>query len=209
MKPIIKLTNISKSFDDNLVLDNLNLVINEGTLTAITGRSGSGKSTLLNIIGTIEKPSSGTLEICGKTNVRPNSKASMLILRSDLSYLFQNYALIDNASVMDNLKIAQKYIEQPTVSIEEALDIVGLLGFEDKKIYKLSGGEQQRVALARTLIKPGSIILADEPTGNVDYDNKINIIEIFRTMKSMGKTIIVVTHDKDILGYFDEVIHLG
>ena len=126
-----------------------------------------------------------------------------------IHYTITKYALIDNETVESNLKIAEKYSKESKISMNEALNIVGLSGFEKKKIYTLSGGEQQRIALARTLIKPGNIILADEPTGNVDFDNKIMIMEIFKTMKNMGKTIIVVTHDRDLLDYFDTVFDLS
>ncbi len=209
MKKIIKLIDISKSFGDHNVLNNINLEVSEGSMVAIVGESGSGKSTLLNIMGTLEKPTSGKVVIMDQENVKPGSTKSMYLLRDTISYLFQNYALIDNETVESNLKIADKYSKESKISMIEALNIVGLSGFEKKKIYTLSGGEQQRIALARTLIKPGNIILADEPTGNVDFDNKIMIMEIFKTMKNMGKTIIVVTHDKDLLDYFDTVFDLS
>ena len=181
----------------------------KGSMIAIQGKSGSGKSTLLNIIGALEKPDDGTIQVLDYENVKPNSKKSEKMLRYKIAYLFQNYALIDNLTVEKNLKLAMHYRKDKSPSmIRDALKLVGLEGFENKKIYTLSGGEQQRIALARTFLKPCDIILADEPTGNVDDENKEMIIGILSKLKETGKTIIVVTHDTSLDKYFDDIIVL-
>lgn len=205
----VKIENLTKSFGNHVVLDDFSLNVKKGSMIAIQGKSGSGKSTLLNIIGGLEKPSSGDVIILDEKNVKPNSKRSEKMLRYNISYLFQNYALIDNQTVKQNIKLAMHYRnDKDETLITSTLESVGLKGFENKKIYTLSGGEQQRVALARTMVKPGEIVLADEPTGNVDDENKEIIINILKILKDMGKTIIVVTHDTSLDGYFDDIVYL-
>lgn len=205
----VTIQNLSKSFGDHIIFEDFSLEILKGSMIAIQGKSGSGKSTLLNIIGALEKPDDGTIQVLDYENVKPNSKKSEKMLRYKIAYLFQNYALIDNLTVEKNLKLAMHYRKDKSPSmIRDALKLVGLEGFENKKIYTLSGGEQQRIALARTFLKPCDIILADEPTGNVDDENKEMIIEILSKLKETGKTIIVVTHDTSLDKYFDDIIVL-
>lgn len=205
----ITIQDLSKSFGNHIIFENFSLKIKKGSMIAIHGKSGSGKSTLLNIIGSLEKPDSGHIKVLDYENVKPNSKKAENMLRYNIAYLFQNYALIDNLTVEKNIKLAMHYRKDKKLSmISDALKLVGLEGFENKKIYTLSGGEQQRVALARTFLKPCDIILADEPTGNVDDENKEIIIKILLKLKEEGKTIIVVTHDTSLDKYFDEIIVL-
>lgn len=208
MSAVIEVHDLQKSFGDTVVISDLNLKVEQGEMIAIQGKSGSGKSTLLNIIGTIEKPSGGTVKIFNQENVKPNSRISQNLLRNKIGYLFQNYALIDNETVESNLKVALYYNRKGTLTMEEALSLVGLSGYEKRKVFTLSGGEQQRISLARTLIKDCELILADEPTGNIDDENKRIIMDIFLKMKDMGKTIIIVTHDTSLNKYFDKIIHL-
>ena len=185
----VTIQNLSKSFGDHIIFEDFSLEILKGSMIAIQGKSGSGKSTLLNIIGALEKPDDGTIQVLDYENVKPNSKKSEKMLRYKIAYLFQNYALIDNLTVEKNLKLAMHYRKDKSPSmIRDALKLVGLEGFENKKIYTLSGGEQQRIALARTFLKPCDIILADEPTGNVDDENKEMIIGILSKLKETGKT---------------------
>ena len=205
----VTIQNLSKSFGDHIIFEDFSLEILKGSMIAIQGKSGSGKSTLLNIIGALEKPDDGTIQVLDYENVKPNSKKSEKMLRYKIAYLFQNYALIDNLTVEKNLNLAMHYRKDKSPSmIRDALKLVGLEGFENKKIYTLSGGEQQRIALARTFLKPCDIILADEPTGNVDDENKEMIIGILSKLKETGKTIIVVTHDTSLDKYFDDIIVL-
>lgn len=208
---VVKLENIEKAFGDKKIFKNFNLEISEGRLYGIVGSSGSGKSTLLNMIGLLEKPDSGDVELFRRKNIRLNSRSAMLIHRYKISYLFQNYALSDNDTVYYNLKVALKYskVKDKEQEIKKALALVGLEGFEKSKIFTLSGGEQQRVAMARVLLKPSQLILADEPTGNLDNDNTIEILKLFKLLvKEYKKTVIIVTHDERIAKECDDVIQL-
>ncbi len=207
---MISLKGINKSFGENTILKNLDLEIESGQLVVIYGESGGGKSTLLNIIGLIDDEYDGELTILGKKSPKLNSKEMQSILRNHVSYLFQNYGLIDNETVFQNFdflferKCPKK--ERELVSIK-ALEDVGLSeSYLKRKVFTLSGGEQQRVALAKVLIKDSKILICDEPTGSLDEDNKINIIEILKKMSN--KTIIIVSHDQELFSYADVVYKL-
>lgn len=209
---VISLKNICKSFGNKVIFDNFNLNVEEGEFLCITGVSGKGKTTLLNIIGLLEKPDSGSINIMGYDNPEIDSKSGIKLLRSNISYLFQNYGLVDNETVEYNLKIATRFLKlsknDEKKKIEEALNTVGLSGYEKNKIFQLSGGEQQRVAMARILIKPTSIVLADEPTGSLDSDNRDLIMELLTKVNEQGKTVIIVTHDKEVVKCAKRVIEL-
>lgn len=197
---MIKIKNLSKSFDDHMVLDNINLDIKEGEMVAILGESGSGKSTLLNIIGLIEGDYDGDYYFKDNKNVRVNSSQSSKLIREEISYVFQSFALIEDESVRDNLKLALKYVnkskDEEENMILEALEKVNMRDHIDKIVASLSGGEQQRVALARAILKPSSLILADEPTGSLDEKNKEYVMDVLKDLNKSGKTVLVVTHDK-------------
>ncbi|NLK95690.1 MAG: ABC transporter ATP-binding protein [Clostridiales bacterium] len=209
---MIYINNITKSFGNKKVLENFSLKIEQGEFVGIMGSSGKGKSTLLNIIGSLESCDAGEIIIDGMKNVKPNSAKSRIVLRNIIGYLFQNFALIDNETVMNNLVIALKYTglskKQKKEEIKRALTFVGLEGFEKNKIYELSGGEQQRVAIARLFLKPSKIILADEPTGSLDEDNANKIIEFLKKLNEKGKTIVIVTHDKRACKYCNRIVNL-
>ena len=208
---LIELKEVTKNFGHKTVLDQVSLKIEEGKIYGITGRSGCGKTTLLNIIGGIEKATFGDVNILGYQNVSPRGFKVKKLLRYHLSFLFQNYALSDNDTVEYNLKMAliyNKTVKNKKLAIAHALNKVGLKGYEKNKIHELSGGEQQRVAMARLLLKPTDIILADEPTGNLDVENRNMIFELLAELNKMGKTIILVTHDLELANKCDEVIRL-
>lgn len=196
---IVELNNICKKYGDKEIFKNFNLKVEDGDFVSIMGVSGSGKSTLLNIIGMLEKADSGDIEILGVKNPKFNSRNGIKLLRNGMSYLFQNYGLVNSESVLYNLKIATKYLEcsksEKSQRIAEALEKVGLSGFEKKKIYQLSGGEQQRVAMAKIILKSSKLILADEPTGSLDADNRKDVLNLLNEMNKNGSTVIVVTHD--------------
>ncbi|OJG91147.1 hypothetical protein RV16_GL000133 [Enterococcus saccharolyticus] len=181
-------------------------------MIALVGPSGCGKSILLNTIGLIEKLEFGELYIHDKRAPKINSKKANIIIRQEISYLFQNFALIDNFTVEENLIMALKYTnnskEKKVQIVSNALKEVNLIGYEKMKVYELSGGEQQRVSLARSIIKPSSIILADEPTGSLDSKNRDLVLNILKKINSMGKTILIVTHDEHVANECDRIIEL-
>ena len=201
---MIQLKNVVNRFGDKTIINDLSLDIKKGEMIGLIGPSGCGKSTLLNIIGTLDKKYEGKVIIDGQV-VTKNNRQSLRIRKNKLGYLFQNYALLDNATVEDNLKIVSN-------NKRAMIKVLSELGIKDKfkeKIYTLSGGEQQRVAIARLILKDPGIILADEPTGSLDKDNEIIVFEILKKLKEEGKTIIVVTHEDEILHYFDRTVKIG
>ena len=205
---MIEIKNLNKRFSDKIIFDNLNLIINDGEMIAVSGASGSGKTTLLNILGKLDEEYTGDIIVDSK-NLKNISKTEYL--RNKIGYLFQNYALADNLTVNKNLDFALKYSDDKSQEEKEtALKLVDLepLTYLNKKVYTLSGGEQQRVALARLFLKPCSIILADEPTGSLDVKNRDVILEILRKMNNQGKVIIIVTHDPYVLTVCNRVIKI-
>ncbi|MEG0237740.1 MAG: ABC transporter ATP-binding protein [Bacilli bacterium] len=212
MEVICKLNNIVKTYGNRKILNDFNLEINKGELVAIKGKSGVGKTTLLNIMGLIEKIDNGKIILFGEDVTKITNNQLNKLLRNKISYLFQNYALIDSESIDKNLDIALTYSKQnkkeKKILKENALKKVGLNISTKSKIYELSGGEQQRVAIARIMVKPSDIILADEPTGSLDSNTKHEIIQLLKTMNAEGKTIIIVTHDDEVSDYCDRIIEL-
>lgn len=203
---MIELVNINKKFGNKVVLKDFSLKIEDTDFIAIVGESGKGKTTLLNIIGLLEQSDSGDIII--EEQMNPNKKQTLLLQREKLAYLFQNYALMENETVEKNLLIAleyQKNIDKRKI-IKEALQKVNLPNYEKKKIFELSGGEQQRIALARILIKKCDYILADEPTGNLDNNNRDLVFNILKDLNEEGKTIIFVTHDMELASRAKKII---
>ncbi len=201
MQTQIRLENINKSYGKHKILDNLNISIYPEDFITIIGASGSGKSTLLNILGTLEDYDSGEVESFGYKDPIKDYKNSMILRREKIAYLFQNFALIENMTVKENLDIALKYskYKNDKEKIRQILDMLGVIDKIDNKIYELSGGQQQRVAMARVLLKPYQILLADEPTGSLDKSNKDILIKILIEENKKGKTIVVVSHDMDFI----------
>ena len=209
---MIEIKNVSKKFGDKVVFKNLSYTINDGTMIAIVGASGSGKSTLLNIIGLLDFDYEGEVLFDGKDVALMKEKQVNEYIRNNINYLFQNYALIDNENTEYNLLLALEYEKMPLKvkleKVNEVLGEVGLLNYNKKKVYTLSGGEQQRVALARIMLKRGNIILADEPTGNLDEKNTDNVMDILKKLNKQGKTIIIVTHNEKVAQTCDAVLSL-
>ena len=201
MQTQIRLENINKSYGKHKILDNLNISIFPEDFITIIGASGSGKSTLLNILGTLEDYDSGKIVSFGYKDPVKDYKNSMILRREKIAYLFQNFALIENMTVKENLDIALKYskYKNDKEKIRQILDMLGVVDKIDNKIYELSGGQQQRVAMARVLLKPYQILLADEPTGSLDKSNKDILIKILIEENKKGKTIVVVSHDMDFI----------
>jgi len=200
---------ITKAYDNEAVVTDFSIKIEKGDFIAITGESGSGKTTTLNMLGLLEKPDFGEVIVEGEVNL--NRKETMLTQRRKFGYLFQNYALIENETVESNLKIALEYRKgvNKKSAMKEALYFVNLSSsFLTKKIYQLSGGEQQRVAIARLFLKEADYVFADEPTGNLDIKNRDIVFGLLKKLNEEGKAVIFVTHDLELANQADHVVKL-
>lgn len=196
---------LTKKFGDRLLFDNLSFTIETGEFACFSGESGKGKTTLLNMIGQIEPPTSGQIRYDGKEV--HTSRDRLAFLATKVGFIFQNFALVEGKTVSQNLEFVKKKNRQ-NISVEEALERVGLSDKLHAKVYTLSGGEQQRVALARLYIKKADIILADEPTGSLDRHNADLVMSILKDLNSQGKTIVLVTHDDAIKERCNRIIEL-
>ncbi|ABR35802.1 ABC transporter ATP-binding protein [Clostridium beijerinckii] len=214
---IIELRDIKKIYGsgsaETVALKNINLSIKKGEMIAIMGPSGCGKSTLLNIMGGIDVPNNGTYFLNGQEINKVNFNKLAKIRNKNISFIFQEFALLKEFSVLDNVilplnfrKITSKEKKLTALKYLEKLQIQDLA---NKKVMNLSGGQQQRVAIARSLIQESELILADEPTGALDQENGENIMNILKKLnKDEGKTIIIVTHDINIAKYCDKIINM-
>jgi putative ABC transport system ATP-binding protein len=196
---LLELKDISKVYGNLKALTDINLMVKQGEWLAIMGPSGSGKTTMMNIIGCMDKPSSGTVFLDG-VNISRESDRNLTTMRRDkIGLIFQQFHLVNYLSALENVMVAQYYHSLPDEKEAlEALDRVGLSGRAKHLPSQLSGGEQQRVCIARALINYPKLILADEPTGNLDETNENMVIDIFKKLHADGSTIIVVTHDPEV-----------
>jgi ABC-type antimicrobial peptide transport system, ATPase component len=211
---VVEVKNLSKSFGKRKIINNLSFDIYQGELVALVGKSGCGKSTLLNMIGLLDTPTTGYIRLIGELQPKIKSKKATLLRRNTINYLFQSYALISNLSVRDNLFLAMKFTtlrkEEKNNQINEVLAWLGISYLVDDKVNTLSGGEQQRVALARSILKPGQLILADEPTGSLDPQMTDIVFNLIKEMRDKyGKTIIMVTHNLLLAEKADRIINLS
>jgi len=214
-QPVIKLDHIHKTYTMGDVevhaLRGVSLTINEGEFVAIMGTSGSGKSTTMNILGCLDRPTRGTYILDGQ-DVSQLSKDERADIRSQkLGFVFQGFNLLSRTSAMENVELPMLYAGIDTAERQrrasEALAAVGLAGREQNHPNQLSGGQQQRVAIARALVNHPAMILADEPTGNLDSHTSIEVMEIFQRLnREQGITLVLVTHETDIAEYADRVI---
>ncbi|WP_017579577.1 ATP-binding cassette domain-containing protein [Nocardiopsis valliformis] len=193
---MIILKNLSKSFGSRVLWKDLDLTVEPGRMLALVGASGSGKTTLLNCMGLLEKPTGGQILFEGSDVTRLGPGRQRRFRRDHLGYLFQNYALIENATVKANLDVARRRGTRPDQAA--ALERVGLAGREKEKVHYLSGGEQQRVALARLMVKKPSLVLADEPTGALDSDNGAMVVDVLREMSRSGCAVVIATHNDSV-----------
>src|SRR5450759_1629634 len=209
---VCELVGVGKSYDGHAVISGIDLAVMKGEMLAITGKSGSGKSTLLNIIGLLETADHGEARLFGEPSPRVGSAKATRMLRFRLGYLFQNFALVDGESVDYNLRIAQTYTKGLRSGRQEArrsaLRAVGLSNSGGQKVYQLSGGEQQRVAIARLMLKPCDLVLADEPTGSLDTTNADAVVQMLCDINAQGKTMVVVTHDDRVAAMCQRTITL-
>ena len=203
--PMIEGIGISKRFGNLTLFDKFDFHIDTGEFVCFSGKSGCGKTTLLNMIGLIEEPDDGIIMIDG--NKYRNNKEKLLFYRQKVGFLFQNYALIESKSVLENLELIRSS-DRTENSVEEVLRKVGLENKINNKIYTLSGGEQQRVAIARLLLKKCDIVLADEPTGSLDKENAEAVMNQILLLNKSGKTIVLVTHDSSIKEKAHRVIEI-
>lgn len=202
---MLEIKNLKKSYKDHLIFENFNLRIEQGEFVIISGMSGSGKTTLLNIIGSLEDFDSGKVRFNNiDISLRKNQQK---YLGEKIAFIFQNYALLENKTVRENLNLIPKKYRTNT-SIDQALEMVGMKDKIDSKVYTLSGGEQQRVAVARVIVKKCELILCDEPTGSLDKYNARKVIDLIKNLNQAGKTILLVSHDEKIKKIGDRIIKL-
>tara|TARA_B100001146_G_scaffold94481_1_gene83727 strand:- start:70 stop:780 length:711 start_codon:yes stop_codon:yes gene_type:complete len=213
-KPLLELVNLSKSYvsesEEINPLRNINLKIYKGQFIAVVGRSGSGKTTLLNVMAGLDEPTSGDILIQGSNMTAMDENALTEIRRTTIGFIFQSFGLLPLLSAFENvelpLRISGVDHNERFNRTKEALDIVGLNPRSNHRPYELSGGEQQRVSIARAIVTKPAIILADEPTGELDSTNAKSIFGLFKDMVvEQGMTIIAATHDSSLLSMADEV----
>jgi len=218
VKSLIQIKNVGKSYKMGKagmldVLKGINLDISPGEFLTIIGPSGSGKSTMMNIVGALDIPSSGEVLIMNK-NIAKMSESSLAVLRGKtIGFIFQQFNLVPTLSALENVMLPMEFIDVPTnVAKKRATELLEMLGLGDRVDHKpneLSGGQQQRVAIARALSNDPPIILADEPTGNLDSKTGIFVMDFLRKLNTkQGKTIILITHDTSLIKYAHRVIHL-
>jgi putative ABC transport system ATP-binding protein len=215
-KGIIELEGVSKIYDLGEVkvraLDSLTLSIFPAELTVILGPSGSGKTTLLNIIGGIDHATEGKVVVNGVVITGMNERELTAYRREAIGFIFQFFNLIPNLTALENVEFVVDYIvekrRRKDIDPLALLERVGLGARADHFPYQLSGGEQQRVCIARGLAKDPPIVLADEPTGELDHHTGMEVLELLRSLIDEGKTVIVVTHDREIADVADQVVEL-
>lgn len=196
---LLEIKNVSKIYGPLKALDNVNLTVENGEWLAIMGPSGSGKSTMMNIIGCMDKPSLGEVILDGVDIAKESGKKLTEIRRDKIGLIFQQFHLVNYLTAVENVMVSQYYHSMPDE--KEALEALERVGLKDRAKHlpsQLSGGEQQRVCIARALINHPEIILADEPTGNLDEANENIVIDIFKQLHRQGTTLIVVTHDSEV-----------
>ena len=204
---MIKIKNVSKHFANETAIDYSDITFEKGKSYMLLGASGCGKSTLLNMIAGILSPESGSIEIAGEDITKKSQKEKDKFRIQKIGYIFQDFKLIPEMTVMDNIAILR--LEKVDISdTDKVLDSLGILEKKNKKVKHLSGGEKQRVAIARAIVKKPEIILADEPTGNLNFAIGEAVIKQLIEV-SKGKTLIAVTHDERLGKYFDHIIDMN
>lgn len=196
---ILKLVDVSKIYGELKALDKINLTVEKGEWISIMGPSGSGKTTMMNIIGAMDKPSLGEVILDGEDIAKKSPKELTVIRRDKIGLIFQQFHLVNYLSALENVMMSQYYHSMPDA--QEAMEALAAVGLADRAKHlpnQLSGGEQQRVCIARALINHPTILLADEPTGNLDEKNEYIVLDIFEKLHNAGSTIIVVTHDPEV-----------
>lgn len=209
MSNLLELKNISKIYGDLHALDNVSLTVEKGEWIAIMGPSGSGKSTMMNIIGCLDKPSTGQVIFDGEDISKVSGKKMTEFHRDKIGLVFQQFHLINYLNAVENVMVAQYYHSMPDE--KEALEALERVGLKDRARHlpsQLSGGEQQRVCIARALINSPQLILADEPTGNLDEANENIVLDIFKQLHKEGTSLVVVTHDPEVGEVAQRIVRL-
>jgi len=214
--PIIELKNVYKIYkmgnSEVYALNNVNFKVNKGEFILFLGPSGSGKSTLMHIVGCLDKPTKGKVILKGKEISKYSSNKLAEIRNKTIGFVFQTFNLIRTLNILENVTLPLIFqnipLDERTKRAKKYIELVGLKGKENHKPTELSGGEQQRVAIARALVTNPEIILADEPTGNLDSKTGKKIMNNLKEINEKGKTVIVVTHDISLTSYADRVVHI-
>ncbi|CEJ72970.1 ABC transporter ATP-binding protein [[Clostridium] sordellii] len=217
MSKVIELKNLQKRYkvgkEKLHVLKSINLTINQGEFVMIMGKSGSGKTTLLNILGFLDKFDDGSyfFEYNNVTNLNENKRSEFR--NTNIGFVFQQFNLVETLNVFQNVELPMIYNskfskKERKERVERSLKVVGLLDKVNQKPLQLSGGQQQRVAIARALVNDPQIIFADEPTGALDSETGIEIMNLLKSLNDSGKTVIMVTHDPDLTNYATKLINL-
>ncbi len=215
-KPIIGIRDLRKTFRSGEVdvhaLRGVDLAVERGEFLAVVGPSGSGKSTLFHILGGLTPPTAGTVMIDGQDLMKMSDSDRTRLRKTSVGFVFQKYNLLPTLTVGDNIKIARDiaHVKGPLdKQFLEVLDALGITDKMDRKPRQLSGGEQQRVAIARSIVNHPAILLADEPTGNLDTENSTAVLGLLRDLnKRLGQTILMITHNPDAAAYADRVVHM-
>jgi len=214
---VISLSDLSKTYimGSNQVhaLRGVDLTINAGEMVAIMGASGSGKSTLMNIVGCLDRPTTGTYELDGERVEKLSRNRLADIRNRHIGFVFQGFNLLARTSAQENVELPLLYDRSgrggdPAVAARRALERVGLDDRREHQASELSGGQQQRVAIARALVTEPSLLLADEPTGNLDTHTSIEVLALFQELNEQGLTIVMVTHEADISRYARRIVEL-
>lgn len=204
---LYRLNNVKKQYNKNTVLNIRDLTIESGKLTAVVGNSGSGKTTFLNTLGLITSPSSGSLYFNNEDLIKVSKRRIEKYYQRDIDVIFQEYNLIENLTVVENLMILKRINKQISIElIRNTLTELNINHLETQTVNKLSGGEMQRVAIARSLLKSTNVILADEPTGALDIENTDAVMSIFQLLVNNGKSIVYVTHDLNCASLADNIV---
>ncbi len=215
--PVLELRDVTRTFEEGgtsrSVLDRANATVNRGEIAVLIGRSGSGKSTLLHLIAGIDRPTAGDVLLEGISVPRLSERERTLLRRRRIGFVFQFFNLIPTLTVLENLRLPLELAGQTTpADLERARALLDEVGLSDRAGTfpdRLSGGEQQRVAVARALVHDPAVVLADEPTGNLDLETGLRVLELLdRLTRRAGKTLIMVTHSREVIGLADRLFRL-
>jgi putative ABC transport system ATP-binding protein len=214
--PIIETRGLCKTYQvgkvDVPALRGVDLTVKPGEFLAIVGPSGSGKSTLFHIIGGLTPPTSGEVRVAGQNLAAMTEAGRTRLRRRSVAFVFQKFNLLPNLTARDNIAIARHlggFDSKPEASFEDVLRLLGIANRLDHKPSELSGGEQQRVAIARAIVNHPAILLADEPTGNLDSESSKAVLEVLRGLNErLGQTILMITHNPEAAAYADYIVHM-